>query len=244
MKRNGTIGIIAAMPSELAQLLEQAQDVRTEEYHGLAFRTGTLCKWPVVLLRCGVGKVNAARGAQMLIDRFSPAAIINTGIAGGLAPGLAVGDAVVAAELVQHDFDTTPFGDARGFIYGEDSSRPTVFRADAALVRVLTQAAGAVLGAARVHTGLIATGDQFISGAAKKAGLRAAFGASAAEMEGGAIAQCASLSGVPFAVLRAISDLADGTAPGSYETFEQHAADAAAKTLCTALRLLAEETDR
>lgn len=244
MKRNGTIGIIAALPSELSQLMAQMENAHEETAHGLHFHTGTLCGWPVVLLKCGVGKVNAARGAQILIDRFSPAAIINTGIAGGLAPGLSVGDAVVAAELVQHDFDTTPFGDARGFIYGDDNSRPTRFRADETLVRALTRAAGTVLGAAHVHEGCIATGDQFISGAQKKAELRSVFGASAAEMEGGAIAQCASLSGVPFAVLRAISDLADGTASESYETFEQHAADAAAKTLCTALRLLAEEADR
>ena len=243
MKCNGTISIIAALDSELAKLLACTEQARTEQLYGLSFTTGTLCGVPVVLSKCGIGKVNAARGTQILIDRFSPAAIINSGIAGGLAPGLSVGDAVVASGLVQHDFDVSVFGHARGYMCtGERDQEPTVYTAEPELAELLTRAAGETLGRQHVHSGLIATGDQFISGAKKKAELYDAFRASAAEMEGGAIAQAAQLSGVPFAVLRTISDLADGTAAESYDTFELHAAQAAAATLMCALTLLAAQT--
>lgn len=236
MTREKPIGLIAAMDSELERLIG-ALDGRAEQVvHGLRFYTGTLRARPVVLLRCGIGKVNAARGAQILIDTFAPAAIINTGVAGGLAPGLHVGDTVVATGLVQHDFDVTAFGHVRGYLCtGEDDTKPTVFHADAALCAALTDAAQTVLGAAHVHAGIIATGDEFVSGAARKADLRETFGAAAAEMEGGAIAQVAQMSGVPFAVLRAISDLADGTAAESFDTFEAAAANASADTLLRAL---------
>lgn len=169
----GRIGVIGAMDSELAALIAALTQPAQETVQGLVFRTGRLGAREVVLVRCGIGKVSAARCTQVLIDRFAPGAVINTGIAGGLA------------------------------------------------------------------SGLVATGDQFISGAAAKAAIRRAFPAAmAAEMEGGAVAQAASMSGVPFAVVRAISDLADGTAAASFEQFEQHAADASAAAVLQALALL------
>lgn len=219
----GRIGVIGAMDSELAALIAALTQPAQETVQGLVFRTGRLGAREVVLVRCGIGKVSAARCTQVLIDRFAPGAVINTGIAGGLASGLAVGDIVVADGLVQHDFDAAP----------------TVFAPDAVLSALLAQTAGNAIGAQRVHRGLVATGDQFISGAAAKAAIRRAFPAAmAAEMEGGAVAQAASMSGVPFAVVRAISDLADGTAAASFEQFEQHAADASAAAVLQALALL------
>lgn len=120
-----------------------------------------------------------------------------------------------------------------------DPGAPTVFTPDEPLSALLARTAGDAAGAQRVHRGLIATGDQFISGAAAKAAIRRAFpSAMAAEMEGGAVAQAASMSGVPFAVVRAISDLADGTAAASFEQFEQHAADVSAAAVLQALALL------
>lgn len=219
----GRIGVIGAMDSELAALIAALTQPAQETVQGLVFRTGRLGAREVVLVRCGIGKVSAARCTQVLIDRFAPGAVINTGIAGGLASGiagglasgLAVGDIVVADGLVQHDFDAAPIGFVRGCVCMGDP------------------------GAQRVHRGLVATGDQFISGAAAKAAIRRAFPAAmAAEMEGGAVAQAASMSGVPFAVVRAISDLADGTAAASFEQFEQHAADASAAAVLQALALL------
>lgn len=176
------IGVIGAMDSELAALIAALAQPARETVQGLVFHTGRLGAREVVLVRCGIGKVSAARCTQVLIDRFAP---------------------------------------------------------DAALSALLARTAGNAIGAQRVHRGLIATGDQFISGAAAKAAIRRAFPAAmAAEMEGGAVAQAASMSGVPFAVVRAISDLADGTAAASFEQFEQHAADASAAAVLQALALL------
>ena len=223
----GRIGVIGAMDSELAALIAALTQPAQETVQGLVFRTGRLGAREVVLVRCGIGKVSAARCTQVLIDRFAPGAVINTGIAGGLASGLAVGDIVVADGLVQHDFDAAPIGFVRGCVCMGDPGA------------LLAQTAGNAIGAQRVHRGLVATGDQFISGAAAKAAIRRAFPAAmAAEMEGGAVAQAASMSGVPFAVVRAISDLADGTAAASFEQFEQHAADASAAAVLQALALL------
>lgn len=233
------IGVIGAMDSELAALIAALTQPAQETVQGLVFHTGRLGTREVVLVRCGIGKVSAARCTQVLIDRFAPGAVINTGIAGGLASGLAVGDIVVADGLVQHDFDAAPIGFVRGCVCMGDPGAPTVFAPDAALSALLARTAGNAIGAQRVHRGLVATGDQFISGAAAKAAIRRAFPAAmAAEMEGGAVAQAASMSGVPFAVVRAISDLADGTAAASFEQFEQHAADASAAAVLQALALL------
>ena len=191
------IGVIGAMDSELAALIAALTQPAQETVQGLVFRTGRLGAREVVLVRCGIGKVSAARCTQVLIDRFAPGAVINTGIAGGLASGLAVGDIVVADGLVQHDFDAAPIGFVRGCVCMGDPGAPTVFAPDAVLSALLAQTAGNAIGAQRVHRGLVATGDQFISGAAAKAAIRRAFPAAmAAEMEGGAVAQAASMSGV------------------------------------------------
>ena len=233
------IGIIGAMDSELSLLLASMEQRKQEVLYGLTFHTGVLYGRQIVLVKAGIGKVRAARCTQLLIDRYHPAAIINTGIAGGLAPGLQVGDIVVAEGLVQHDFDVTAFGHAKGYLCtGEDDCIPTVFHTDKQISDALARVARGVLCREKVHTGLIATGDQFISGRERKAALYDTFHASAAEMEGGAIAQVAALSGVPFAVIRAISDLADGTAAGSYDVFEQQAANHSAATVKQTLRLL------
>ena len=232
------IGIIGAMDSELETLLAAMTEKKQETLQGLVFHTGRLGAREVVLVRCGIGKVSAARCTQVLIDRFAPGAVINTGIAGGLASGLAVGDIVVADGLVQHDFDAAPIGFVRGCVCMGDPGAPTVFAPDAVLSALLARTAGNAIGAQRVHRGLIATGDQFISGAEHKSALYSEFRAMAAEMEGGAIAQVAAMDGVPFAVIRSISDLADGTAADSFDTFEKHAADASAAALRQALRAL------
>lgn len=164
----GRIGVIGAMDSELAALIAALTQPAQETVQGLVFRTGRLGAREVVLVRCGIGKVSAARCTQVLIDRFAPGAVINTGIAGGLASGLAVGDIVVADGLVQHDFDAAPIGFVRGCVCMGDPGAPTVFAPDAVLSALLAQTAGNAIGAQRVHRGLVATGDQFISGAGGK----------------------------------------------------------------------------
>ena len=239
MNSKQPVGIIAAMDSELAGLVAALEQPRQHVLWGLTFYSGLLSGREAVLVKCGVGKVNAARTAQVLIDAFAPRALITTGIAGGVAPGLSVGDAVVADGLVQHDFDVTAFGHAKGYLCtGGDSSKPTVFVPEQKVQDSLFQAACALLGEGHVHRGTVATGDQFISGRESKAAIWEQFHASAAEMEGGAIAQAAALSGVPFGVIRVISDLADGTAPSSFDQFEQETADRSAAIVKRTLALL------
>lgn len=232
MKPDATFGVIGAMESEVAQLRGALQNTEVTDCCGLTFYSGTMGRRRVVLVRCGVGKVNAARCAQMLIDRFGVDCIVNTGIAGGVGEGLAVADVVVGAELVQHDFDAVAFGYARGNICDPaHRDAPSVFRGDAELIAAFRAAAEALIDPARVKTGRIATGDLFVASAEAKRDIAETFGAVAAEMEGGAIAQVASMAGVPFIVLRAISDLADGSSPKSFAEFEKETADLSASIL-------------
>ncbi len=230
--KNKTFGVIGAMESEVAQLRAALGKMETAEHSGLTFYSGTLGANRVVLVKCGIGKVNAARCTQVLIDRYAPDYIVNTGIAGGIGEGLAVADVVIGTELVQHDFDVRAFGYARGNICDPTHrDTPSVFCSDETLIEAFRAAASSLLDAKRVKSGRIATGDLFVASAEAKQDIAGTFGAVAAEMEGGAIAQVASLAGVPFIVLRAISDLADGSSPASFDAFEQQTADLSASIL-------------
>lgn len=236
MKRN-VFGVIGAMDSEVAHLFGAMNDRTAESVADLTFYRGIIGSNEVIVVRCGVGKVNAARCAQMLIDRYAPDYVINTGIAGGVGEGLRVGDVVVGSELVQHDFDISRFGYARGYISGVgDGKSPSVFRSDKTLTDAFLRIVYTFLPKDRVHSGRIATGDRFIADAETKLTLKNDFSAIAAEMEGCAIAQTAAANGVPFIVVRAISDLADGSASESFETFERETADLSARVIEACVR--------
>lgn len=225
MTADATIGIIGAMESEVSRLTSLLKNSDTVDIYDLTFYTGTLGKRKAVIVKSGIGKVNAARCAQLLIDRFTPDAIINTGIAGGTDSSLSVGDIVIGTRLLQHDFDVTAFGHAKGYLCtGNEHDRPTVFRADEKLADALESAAAERFPERRVKRGIIATGDLFVADSGKKRELWELFGASAAEMEGAAIAQTAFFAGIPFAVLRVVSDQADGKAARSFEEFEEETA--------------------
>ena len=229
---NKTFGVIGAMESEVAQLRAALKMPEARTVAGLTFYAGTLGENRVVLVRSGVGKVNAARCAQILIDLYEPDYLVNTGIAGGVGEGLAVADVVIGAELVQHDFNAVAFGYARGNICNPaHRDEPSVFRSDETLIAAFRAAAGSLVDESRIKTGRIATGDLFVASAEAKRDIAETFGAIAAEMEGGAIAQVALCAGVPFIVLRAISDLADGSSPASFDEFEQETADLSAAIL-------------
>ena len=236
MKSNATFGVIGAMSIEIENLRAALSDVETRETAGLTFYSGALGSHRVVLVQSGIGKVNAARCAQILIDRYAPDYLVNTGIAGGVGKGLAVADVVIGTELVQHDFDVTFFGYARGNLCAEKDGKPTVFTSDAALVERFRAAAETLLEPSRVKTGRIATGDQFVAERALKHDIAGTFGAIAAEMEGGAIAQTAAAAGVPFVVIRAISDLADETSEINYPAFERDTANLSADILLKMIR--------
>ena len=192
---------------------------------------GTLCEREVVIVQSGIGKVNSATCAQILIDRFGITHLVNTGIAGGVGEGLQIGDLVIGSALCQHDFDLVVFGYAKGSLGIGPKDRPTLFYSDGDMVEKIRTVAAEEMGAGTVHEGIIASGDQFVSDGAEKRSIRKIFHALAVEMEGAAIAHTAYLANVPFVVLRAISDLADGTATESFEQFEQKTADLSATVL-------------
>ena len=218
------MGIIGAMDSEVANLIARMEQVTYCEKAGRRFAEGTLSGKQVVVVQSGIGKVAAAITAQMLIDGFGVDALLNTGMAGGLDSRLAVKDLVIATAALQHDFDITAFGHARGFMYGEDDTRPTLFVADKTLCEQAKIAAEAVLPAgSKAIDGIVASGDIFVDDSGLKAQLRDGFGAAAAEMEGAAIAQTAVANGIPFVILRTISDLAEHQANVSFDELEQYA---------------------
>ena len=221
MKR---MGIIGAMSSEVDNLISRMEDTHVTEYAGRRFVCGRLAGQDVVVVQSGIGKVAAAITAQMLVDRFAVSALLNTGMAGGLDKRLAVKDLVVATGALQHDFDLTAFGHVRGYITGGDDQTPTVFPCDGALVEHAVKAAARVLPAgSKAITGTVASGDVFVDDSALKVQLRDGFGCAAAEMEGAAIAQTAVANGIPFVILRTISDLAEQEATVSFDEMERYA---------------------
>lgn len=218
-----TIGVIGAMDSEVENLYSRMSNTTMRIIAGRQFLEGTLGGYPAVVVKSGIGKVAAAITAQILIDHFHVDALLNTGMAGGLDSRLAVKDLVIGTAAVQHDFNITAFGHARGFIEGANDQRPTAYTADRHLVERLLEVAPQVLPApSKVITGLIASGDIFIDNSEMKQKLIRKFGAAAAEMEGAAIAQAAAANGVPFAILRTISDLAEHQASVSINELESY----------------------
>ena len=218
------MGIIGAMESEVQNLITRMEGVSYRDKAGRRFAVGQLAGKDVIVVQSGIGKVAAAITAQMLIDDFGVDALLNTGMAGGLDARLAVKDLVIATAALQHDFDITAFGHARGFMYGEDDTKPTLFVADPTLCAKARAAAAAVLPVgSKAIDGIVASGDVFVDDSALKAQLRDGFGAAAAEMEGAAIAQTAVANGVPFVILRTISDLAEHQANVSFDELEQYA---------------------
>lgn len=232
MQNNLKIAIIGAMDCEIEKIKDKIENITSVDYGKLKIFTGKILAHDIILAKSGVGKVNAAINTQYIIDRFHPDYIINTGIAGGIAPELEVGDIVIASELVQHDFDVTALGYAKGYLCtGVDKDKPTTFYSDEKLIKAFETAVGQVHTLSKIHKGLIATGDTFVSNAEMKKEIRAVFNAMAVEMEGAAIAQCAYTNNIPFMIVRAISDLADCSAPKSLDEVETQMAELSASTI-------------
>lgn len=210
------IGIIGAMEVEVEILKSKVEDLKIETHARIDFYTGTIGNKEVVLARCGIGKVNAAICTQIMVNKFDVDAVINTGVAGAIGDGVNVCDVVVSTELLQYDFDTTLVGDKLGVVcnLGVDT-----FVANETLQKIAKDAAKKVLQKGNVHSGIIATGDQFIGDRDRKNFIRDTFNAMCCEMEGGAIAHACFLNEIPFVVIRAISDNADDNADMSYSEF-------------------------
>ena len=193
------------MARETDAIMARMTDCEIETHCGIRCCAGALDGVPVVVARCGIGKVFAALCAAMLIEHYHPDLLLNIGVAGALVDGLDIADLVIADSAVQHDIDTTPIGDPPGLISGPNVVHIPAHPATAA--RLL--AAARTLGC-RAVTAAIATGDQFIERLEDKERIARDFGAAACDMEGGAIAQVAMTAGVPFAAFRAISDTLHG----------------------------------
>lgn len=230
-----TIGIIGAMEEEVA-VLKEAMDVeKVVEHASMQFYKGILCGEKVVVVRSGIGKVNAAVCAQVLVDKFNIDILINTGIAGSLDAAIDIGDMVISTDLVEHDMDASIFGDPVGQIPRMDTFS---FPADPELVKKAVQANTEANPDIKTFTGRIVSGDQFVSSAEVKDKLVSLFDAKCTEMEGAAIAHVAYLNKVSCVIIRAISDKADNSATMDYPTFEKQAIKHSVKLVRNLLLLL------
>lgn len=221
------IGIIGAMDVEVRSLAAALKNPVEECVSGIKFYVGELFGKRVAVAKCGVGKVFAAVCAQTMILKYSPRLLVNSGVGGAVASGLRSGDVVIADRLCQHDMDTSAVGDPVGLISGINK---IWFDTDARAREILMAAAGE-LGINAIEAS-VATGDKFVASSELREKIQSNFGVSACEMEGCAVAQTAYINGVPFAVIRAISDSANGEASMDYPTFLSIAAkNSAALTL-------------
>ena len=211
------IGIIGAMEDEVAQLKKNMEIEETTEVASLSFCRGKLSGREVVVVRSGIGKVNAAICTQILVDQFHVDVIINTGIAGSLDAESDIGDIVISTDAVEHDMDASIFGDPIGQIPQMDTFS---FPADESLVKLAKEVNEKANPDVHTWIGRVVSGDQFVSSGEKKEQLIRVFDAKCTEMEGAAIAHAAYLNKISCVIIRAISDKADNSAVVDYPAFE------------------------
>ena len=205
------IGIIGAMSAEVEALKAKIEKAKTEKISGAEFVSGRLAGKDVVVAQCGIGKVFAAICAQTMILRYGATTLINTGVAGTLSDKIGILDFAISSGVVQHDMDTTAIGDAPGLISGIN-----IVEIPAAKALCETVVYTAIEQGNRAIAGIVASGDQFINNASRKAFIRDTFGAVCCEMEGAAIGQVCYVGGVDFVIIRCISDNASGEAEMEY----------------------------
>lgn len=227
------IGIIGAMELEVETLKAQMQIKNIVKKASMEFHEGTLNHQEVVIVRSGIGKVNAGICVQILADIFHVTHIINTGVAGSLNAAIDIGDVVVSADALYHDMDATIFGYQPGEV---PQLGKREFTADPGLVNLAKISCQEANPDIHVFTGRVVSGDQFISDKAVKEKLISLFSGSCAEMEGAAIAHAATLNEIPFVIIRAISDKADNSAEMDYPAFEKKAAQDCAKLVAHMLQ--------
>lgn len=197
------IGIITATVEEFEAIKDIMKQTEKIKYYDLTFYKGKINIKNIVLVECGVGKVNAARTTQILTDKFNIKSIINVGSAGGLNNNLEIGDIVIGRNLVQHDFDITAFGHEKGYI----TNTGKLFKCDE---KLMNKFKNIKIEGIKITTGTIASGDIFCTDIKMKEKIRKKFNADCCEMEGAAIAQVCFLNKIPFIVIRSISDIPNG----------------------------------
>ena len=227
------IGIIAAMPEELVYLIQHLDDASEEKVLGNSYHTGKIGSAELVLVESGIGKVMSAISVAILADHFQVDAVINTGSAGAVANGIAVGDVVIADKLAYHDVDVTAFG----YDYGQMAQQPLYFESDKKFISLIQESLSKL--EQTWHLGLIATGDSFVAGEDKIKAIKEHFPqVLAVEMEGAAIAQATHSIGLPFMVIRAMSDTASHDANVTFDEFILEAGKRSAETLIQFLKEL------
>ncbi len=225
------LGIIGAMDIEVATLKEAMESLTIYDRAGMTFFEGKLSGVEAVVVQCGVGKVNAAMCTQVLCDLFAVTHIVNTGVAGSLCAELDIGDLVISQDAMYHDFDCSVIND--NYCVGQVPGMSVLaYPADETLSKAAFAAAEAV-NPGHTRMGRVASGDQFVSSKEQKTAIIANTGALCTEMEGAAIAHTAWRNGIPFVVIRAISDKADDSAEMDYPTFEAIAAKCCANVTMT-----------
>lgn len=215
------IGIIGAMDLEVEELKSKMSVANIVKKAKMDFYEGTLNGAEVVIVRCGIGKINAALCVQILADVFSVSHIINTGVAGSLNAKLDIGDILISKDALHHDMDVTIFGYALGEVPQMGFRE---FKADENLIALAKASCEKVNPDLHTLVGRVVSGDQFISSKEVKERLISTFQGDCAEMEGASIAHGAYLNDIPFVIIRAISDKADDSAEMDYPTFEKEAA--------------------
>ncbi|MBQ6411813.1 MAG: 5'-methylthioadenosine/adenosylhomocysteine nucleosidase [Atopobiaceae bacterium] len=226
---NGVTGIIGAMESEVTAIKDAMADVRVTRVSGMEFARGSIAGSEVVVVQCGIGKVNAAVCAQTLINGFGVDRVVNTGVAGSLTDELTINDFVVSVDAVQHDYDVTAIGFAPGEI---PYTGMVAFPADEGMRERAVEAVRRAAPTSKVLEGRVCSGDQFIATTEQRERIVSTFGGLCAEMEGAAIAQVCHLNGTPYVIIRAISDDSDGM---TYEEFQAEAARECANAVLTML---------
>lgn len=222
------LGIIGAMDEEVIKLKEVMDEVEITTKASMDFYKGKISGKDVVVVRSGIGKVNAGICTQILVDCYGVEAVINTGIAGSLNAAIDIGDVVLATDALQHDMDATGFGYEPGVIPRMEVS---TFVADERLRTLARECCQRVNPDIKVFEGRVVSGDQFISDKNIKNRITSQFAGYCTEMEGAAIAQAAYLNNIPFLIIRAISDKADDSATVDYPTFEAKAIENSVKLM-------------
>lgn len=222
------LGIIGAMDEEVSKLKEKMTDVTVMNKAQMEFYKGKLNDKDVVIVRSGIGKVNAAVCAQVLVDDFKVNGLINTGIAGSLRNEINIGDVVLSSDVLHHDMDAVAFGYKLGQIPRMDVLS---FEADQKLIQLAEDSCKKVNPEIGVFIGRVVSGDQFVSSKEKKNWICDNFDGYCTEMEGAAIAQTAYLNHIPFVIIRAISDKADDSAHMDYPAFEALAIERSVKLM-------------
>jgi len=214
------IAIIVAVDQELEAIKHKFEKIEENKLRDLTYYEGSINGKEYIIIKSGIGKVNAARTTQMLIDKFDLEYIVNIGSAGSLNDDLEIGDIVIGKSLVQHDFDTTAFGDEKGYITGAGK----IFKSNEELVEKYRKYVQENNLDYQAKVGTIASGDIFLTEKTMKEKIRSKFGADCVEMEGAAIAQICTLNKVPFIVIRSISDKPNGSNQMDYNKFADMAA--------------------